>query len=479
MLSLLLAFPHIFPFYSFSSHLFRFTAAQPPPPLRLLFTSDIKGAYLSESVDSSQDFGGLSYLHSVIESQRADAKANNIPTIVLDTGSARGIGLADVLGDGLMLRDYFTNAAYDLLCIGQNDLLLGLDRYLDAKQGGDFTILSSNTVISGPEKDRAASLIKKFAVIDAKVPGGGGPTVKVGFASVLSEQLCVWTSCHVDGVQSINVTDMISSGKNVINDMKASHPDLQVVVLVLSWITDNHFDVGIGQNFELDLDVLLYSYRFGTTRQGYKTTSYVSPPYFGVASRPHPLAMHSVLGSGQSLIVGANPDKGTGVGVLSLDVDDVAGVTLSTAHRSLIVPVWHCPSTAPFPSGCVSPSAATQANVTAHLAAAKAASKVAVGVNKIFLSGEKYICRFKSCGTGSLGAMALLWKSRQQNNSCDFAIANAGAIRGNFTVGNITAEDVLIAYPFNDNIKRVVINGCSSKGSHGEFRLARSASTCW
>ena len=84
------------------------------------------------------------------------------------------------------------------------------------------------------------------------------------------------------------------------------------------------------------------------------------------------------------------------------------------------------------------------------------------------------ICRFRECAIGDLVADALLWMARDKNP--DFAVVNAGAIRGGIGKGPIPLATVYETLPFNNKVSVFRLKGSTVKAmlEHGVSRAENS-----
>eukprot|EP01135_Chromosphaera_perkinsii_P009872 Nk52_evm2s1945 gene=Nk52_evmTU2s1945 len=447
-------------------------------PVRVIFTADIKGNYESAGSNAAGTYGGLPYIHTKVQELVDDAKVKNIPVLILDSGSMRGIGLSDVLGGGKLGGDFFENVGYHVVCVGQNDLLLGMPSYLSVVKGRPFEVVGSNMDIrihdSVSEKDtgvvrnanitvtEANAVIKKWVVINCVVPGSSSssvPSVKVGVISIIDDSLCQFTSCQQGGIKIFDVNGQKPEVvEEHIKSMQTVHPDVQFVIVVNSWQEKDYFDLRNSQFMKGD--VFIYGYD-PFSIEDIPSSRSSSAPTFGTAARPHPLYGEKPE-TGTGIIIGAVPGEGSAVGVLDLEVDDAKEfgkrVSINIGGNSKVFGVVQCPSANAGPTGCVQPNPMSEASQASQKALNSAKASKVVGNLFQSLLGSVRQCRFEVCGVGALAAESIRQEGARLNSPCDIAVVNAGAIRSSMTAGPVTFQDILTVFPFNDNLKRVTLD---------------------
>eukprot|EP01135_Chromosphaera_perkinsii_P001947 Nk52_evm4s214 gene=Nk52_evmTU4s214 len=433
-------------------------------PLRIIFTGSIEGNYDKRKSDFGRRYGGLPYLASEINSQKQDATGKSIPTLTVDCGQHRSVGLLDTIDLGQVAIEYFHHLKYDVIGIGQDDFLAGVSNLLEglklAPSGLQTKMVASNLKFGALLANEFWSLMSQFVVLTAVVPGsaaGSSPSVKVGVVSFVDPNLCQITACEVNGTSILEPQPIVTSINNNVATMKAQNPDIDIVVCLLTGFLGEHV---VDQELvvQLNVDVLLYTYEFQGTETG-------NSPFYGIQDQPHPVQLSRPENKG-ILIVGGAPYSGT-IGVLDLQVDKAtkqATLDLTTpGSRNLISPVLQCAAAAnsgvTLEVGCTQPDATVEAIVVNRESKMNAVISEVIGYNNKFMHGNPEVCRFTECRTGSLVTKALYDYAIFAGKPCDIAITNGGSIRANLSEGNLTLSDLYKAFPFNDVIKRSNITG--------------------
>ena len=421
-------------------------------PLRVIFTGEVVGRYDKVKDDSGYAFGGLAHLAAVVRSEQAKAQASNSPTLTLDLGSMKAVGLLDTIGKGKIGVDYMNIMGYNAAGVGQNEFLLGLPGLIEGYNRKQFDAIVSSLEFDTSVAADAWNTFSRYSVVNAIVPGnavGSSPTVKVGILAFIDEAMCEITACFVNGTFSVQPQPVEDSINKQIEIMKSSHPDVSCVIVIETGILETN-SLDQERIVKLNADIVLFPYESSGNVNG-------TSPFFGVQTKPHPMILTKPENRGQ-IIVGAIPN-GVGVGVLDISVNTATKTSgVVTGGASAFIPALHCDSNG-LPTGCVQPDTTVQTNVTQHDEAVQSIVSQVVGLNEVLMRGDSEACRFFPCGTGMLGGDAVRESAKAFNSPCDFAIVNGGAIRANISAGNVTLNNVFKTFPFNNAIKVLSLTG--------------------
>ncbi|WP_299413153.1 5'-nucleotidase C-terminal domain-containing protein [uncultured Sulfitobacter sp.] len=175
--------------------------------LRILATTDLHGHLLPHDyiTDRPTQGGGLAGLARLINEARAQAQADDTPTLLFDNGDTfQGTPLASHLAQQEVDRNHPIIAAlnllkYDALGLGNHDLDHGLTYLKSVASALDMPILNSNLRDVDLRPLRDSLLIQVPVGTDALAP------LTVGVLSVLPMQSAAWNSDHLGAQASIQI----------------------------------------------------------------------------------------------------------------------------------------------------------------------------------------------------------------------------------------------------------------------------------
>eukprot|EP01135_Chromosphaera_perkinsii_P005535 Nk52_evm84s352 gene=Nk52_evmTU84s352 len=428
-------------------------------PLRIIFTGGISGYYWGyrDSV-SSRVHGGLPEYAAVIEKYK---KETSSPTLVLDLGNIAGWGLLDSIDHGQVHVDYYSQIGVDAIALGTRDLLYGLDsftgsrnRSIDKTRRTYKTIASTLEFIGNDATLLADGVIVKNVVVEVS------PGVEVGIVSIQDPQLCQFSSCRLNGKEAVRAReDIVSAVNEEIHRLRANHPG---VVMVVTLETASEADETFGNSnlneervvvIGSDVHLFMYWVKDGVDIQTKShPTMYTRTPFVN----------STVVDRNKQVIVGSVP-RSTSVGLIDLQIDTVKkSIQMNTNGRNQIIPVLKCEDSLVLENGeeCFVGNAAVKSALDTHWSSVQSSTSQIIGYNPgPVIDGSAVECRYQQCSLGSFFTQALMYTARVVNQPCEFAVVNAGAFRGNISIGNITISDVLNSFPFNGAIKVLNLTG--------------------
>ncbi|MCX7566696.1 5'-nucleotidase C-terminal domain-containing protein [Sulfitobacter sp. F26169L] len=216
-----------------------FDRQRPAARLRILVTTDLHGHLQPYDyiMDQRSRGGGLAGLSHLIAQARDEAKAAEIPVILLDNGDTfQGTPLASYLAQQKVTRDNpiiasLNHLKYDAIGIGNHDLDHGLPYLKAVAEALEMPVLNSN--LSGIDVEP----LKSDLILTVPL-GPDAPTpLQVGLLSVLPAQSAAWYRHHLSSTATLQ--DPAQCVQTAADNLRAAGADL---IVVLAHLGVGHVD---------------------------------------------------------------------------------------------------------------------------------------------------------------------------------------------------------------------------------------------
>ena len=418
--------------------------------LRILHTND-HHAHIDPIVEASvtppRNHGGLSRRKTLIDQQRAEARRQRMPLLLLDAGDVFQGTLYFSVFKGQADISLYRQLRYHAMTIGNHEFDAGQQVLADfiasandrTSAGRAFPVLSANIVV-----DKASPLTGR---IKPRLIHRAGKE-RIGIFGVTTEE----TPQSSDPGPGIKFTDAVAAARAQVAALQA--------VGVNKIIALTH--LGFGQDQRLAREVAGISLIIG----GHSHTPLGPQPgsayaYPTIETNP----------DGDPVLVVTSWEWGRWLGRLDISFD-AAGVPRVITG----VPV----EVAAHADG-VLPDACFEALIAEYRKSLDQYRGRALGISTVFLDGTTVNSRSRETNLGNLICDAMLWKMADEMDPTlgHVSIMNGGGIRTSIEAGPVSYGQVLEVLPFGSTLARLLLTGQQVRAllEHGVSQVGEIEST--
>ena len=418
--------------------------------LRVLHTND-HHAHIDPIIEStatpSRHHGGLARRKTLIDQQRADARKQRLPFMLLDAGDVFQGTLYFSVFKGQADLSLYRQLGYHAMTIGNHEFDAGQQVLADfiaaattrAGEGRAFPVLSANIVVD--EASPLAGRIKPRLIHRAG-------RERIGIFGVTTEE----TPLSSDPGPGITFTDAIAAARVQVAALQAAGVN-KIIALT---------HLGFGQDQRLAREVEGISVIIG----GHSHTPLGPQPG---SSYAYPTIEKGP--NGQPVLVVTDWEWGRWMGRLDIEFDGhgVAGVIIGE------------PIEVQAQAEGIVPNACFEALIGEYRKSLEQYRSRALGTSTTALDGNTVNSRSHETNLGNLICDAMLWKMTDEmpRDLGQIAIMNGGGIRTGIEAGSISYGQVLEVLPFGSTITRVLLTGQQVRAvlEHGVSQVGQIEST--
>eukprot|EP01135_Chromosphaera_perkinsii_P005970 Nk52_evm15s375 gene=Nk52_evmTU15s375 len=401
----------------------------------VIFTGVVRGYIDGFDVTFGETAGGIARLTTAINELKSDALNAGRGTLLLDLGQVMGYTAYDIILKGQPQMYYLNQMKYDAVGVGDSDFFLGQDETYTWYTGKTFAVISST--LEFINENQMANVAVKSHTVSVVLPGGS-QTVDIGILSYTSSTFC----------RSVVCTSESGIFKTIVNDLKVALVTEEAkliaagvtnIVLLSSSNLNGNYDSTLVPALE-EVDFHLYSHQVGedlgeSNWYGTNATEFIQ---------------YETNKKGKEVITAGLYYYGIYTGNLDMDFGQNPPTLLSSSRRLL----RECVN-ASYPAGCVMEDSAMKTYMGTVEAQMEAAGENLLTHTDEAHSNGNHTCRRQNCTLGTIYATGV----KESLPSCQIGLVNGGAIREGFQVGPITFVDLLAAYPFTDQLRKIEIKG--------------------
>jgi len=368
-----------------------------PKQMTILYINDLHGHLMpfTRFYKDKHPTGGVARLAAMIKNVEEENLSRGIDTLLLSAGDNFQGTPMSTAFNGQVEFEVFNKIGLDATVVGNHDFDYGYERLKELQQIASFPLLSANIY-----KSHNSDMEFKPYVIK-KLPNG----LKVGIIGLSTMETPITT-------HPLNVSTLRFSRPELAMQRYVKHVDSKTdVLIVLSHL-------GVDKDKEIarlypEIDVIV---------GGHTHTKLADPIYVG------------------RVMICQTGDNGIHLGRINLSVENDRAKMISNN----LMPVAHY----------ISEDAEVKGLVEDYNAKLSAEIGRVVGYSKDYLNGERPVVRRQETNLGNL--ISDLMRKRTKS---DVALINSGGIRASIKQGDVTLEDVIRAFPMNNQLVTMDMTG--------------------